>query len=69
MDPTLQAVRNHSIDVWLDDAFASAPEGTRMLAGLQNLYEYFELFPDGAALEEAILARLSESPDLFDDGE
>jgi hypothetical protein len=126
MDPALQAVWNHSIDVWLDDAFENSSQGTRMLAGIQHLHnnvvpeglawavetfeeitfrraaeglryfgfrdldpfftdllehcndmdyitsredEYYALFPGDADLEQAILARLNESPDEFDDGE
>ncbi|MEV0458241.1 hypothetical protein [Catellatospora methionotrophica] len=125
VNPTLRAVWNHSIDVWLDDAYETAPRGTRMLAGIQHLHnnvipeglawavetfeeitfrraaeglrffgfrdldpfftellqhrdephqvtsresEYFALFPEDAVLEQAILARLSEHPDEFDDG-
>ena len=126
MDPALQAVWNHSIDVWLDDAFETAPRGTRMLAGIQHLHnnvipeglawavetfeevtfrraaeglryfgfrdldpfftdllasrddvdylvskedEYSHLFPEDAELEGAILKRMSQVPDEFDDGE
>ncbi|MBW6433667.1 hypothetical protein KZ829_07915 [Actinoplanes hulinensis] len=126
MEPSLHAVWNHSIDVWLDDSFETASQGTKMLAGIQHLHnnvipeglawavetfeevtfrraaeglryfgfrdldpfftdllvnrndleylnsredEYFELFPEDAVLERAILARLSEFPDEFDDGE
>ena len=126
MDPALQAVWNHSIDVWLDDAFENSPRGTEMLAGIQHLHnnvipeglawavetfeevtfrraaeglryfgfrdldpfftdllanrddmdylvsredEYFQLFPDDAELEGAILKRVSQFPDEFDDGD
>ncbi|MEU4560510.1 hypothetical protein AB0F72_19200 [Actinoplanes sp. NPDC023936] len=68
MDPTLHAVWNHSIDVWLDDAFETASQGTRMLAGVQHLHN--NVVPEGLAwavetFEEVTFRRAAEGLKYF----
>jgi hypothetical protein len=68
MDPALHAVWNHSIDVWLDDAFETASRGTRMLAGVQHLHN--NVIPEGLAwavetFEEVTFRRAAEGLRYF----
>ncbi|MEV0897938.1 hypothetical protein [Actinoplanes sp. NPDC049802] len=68
MNPALYAVWNHSIDVWLDDAFETASRGARMLAGIQHLHN--NVVPEGLAwaietFEEVTFRRAAEGLRYF----